>query len=108
MPLFLQLDRPFFRLTCHHLCAHIFASPVQGPCRVFVQMVTGEAPVSRGRMAVPVAPDDCPDDIIVLINHCTMFAPVVRSALLNATSRAERHPTTAFRSLGGSCCGMQQ
>jgi hypothetical protein len=41
-----------------------------------MQMVTRQAPVSRGRLAVPQAPRDCPNDIIDLINDCTTFAPV--------------------------------
>lgn len=32
--------------------------------------------MSRGRLAVPQAPRDCPNDIIDLINDCTAFAPV--------------------------------
>lgn len=41
-----------------------------------MQIVTRQAPVSRGRLAVPQAPRDCPNDIIDLINDCTTFAPV--------------------------------
>ena len=41
-----------------------------------MQMVTRQAPVSRGRLAVPQAPRDCPNDIIDLIHDCTTFAPV--------------------------------
>jgi hypothetical protein len=52
---------------------------------VHMQMVTRQAPVSRGRLAVPQAPRDCPNDIIDLINDCTTFAPV-SPALYDAPS----------------------
>ncbi len=39
-------------------------------------MVMQETPVSRGRLAVPEAPRDCPADIVKLINDCTVFNQV--------------------------------
>lgn len=39
-------------------------------------MVMQETPVSRGRLALPEAPRDCPADIVQLINDCTVFNPV--------------------------------
>lgn len=40
-----------------------------------VQIVTGIMPVTRGRLALPKCPEDCPADIFELIKDCTAHDP---------------------------------
>ncbi len=39
------------------------------------QIVTGIMPVTRGRLALPKCPEDCPADIFELIKDCTAHDP---------------------------------
>ncbi len=60
--------------TCKSLVSGALAA--QDTSSGAAQMVTRETPVSRGRLATPQAPRDCPPDIIQLINDCTVLHPV--------------------------------
>jgi hypothetical protein len=42
------------------------------------QIVAGIMPVTRGRLALPSCPEDCPADIFELVKDCTAHDPADR------------------------------
>ena len=51
---------------------HCRSSTCRAPA---AQIVTGIMPVTRGRLALPKCPEDCPADIFELIKDCTAHDP---------------------------------